>query len=125
MFVASRHRIFKAGGVGCPGLLLLLSCGSPSGHGQAPSVAGTVGSEVLQSTVDTRLAASTGETITLPAGGDLQAALNTAQLGDVIVLQAGAAYNGPFTLPNKSGSGWITVRSSPDSSLPAPRTRVV
>jgi len=42
----------------------------------------------------------------------------------VIVLQAGAAYSGPFTLPNKSGSGWIIVRSSADSSLPAPDTRV-
>src|ERR1051326_3881189 len=123
MFVASRHRIFKAGAVGCPWLLLLLSCGSPSGQGQAPSVAGTVGSEVLQSTVDTRFAVSTGETITLPAGGDLQAALNTAQLGDVIVLQAGAAYSGPFTLPNKSGRGWVILRSSPHSSLPAPDTR--
>src|SRR5262249_11434914 len=38
---------------------------------------------------------------------------------------AGATFTGPFTLPNKSGTGWITVRTSaPDSSLPAPGTRV-
>jgi hypothetical protein len=44
----------------------------------------------------------------------------------MIVLQAGAVFLGPFTLPNKtSGTGWITVRTStPDGSFPAPGTRV-
>jgi hypothetical protein len=78
-----------------------------------------------QSWVDTTLQAPTGRTIAVAAGGDFQAALNTAQPGDVITLQAGATFPGPFTLPNKSGSGWITVRSSaPDSALPAPGTRI-
>jgi len=41
------------------------------------------------------------------------------------VLQAGATFTGPFTLPNKtSGSDWIYIRSSAYSSLPAPGTRV-
>ena len=32
---------------------------------------------------------------------------------------------GPFTLPNKTGTGWLTVRTgASDSSLPAPGTRV-
>jgi hypothetical protein len=89
-----------------------------------PSVAEAAAPALPQTYVNTDLAAPTGKTITVSAGGDFQAALNTAQLGDVIVLQAGAAYSGPFTLPNKSGSGWIIVRSSADSSLPAPGTRV-
>jgi hypothetical protein len=51
--------------------------------------------------------------------------LNAAQPGDTITLQAGATFNGNFTLPNKTGSGWIIVRSSAsDSSLPSPGTRV-
>jgi len=75
--------------------------------------------------LDTTLVAPTGTTITVASGGDLQAALNAAQPGDVITLQAGATFTGPFTLPNKAGTGWITVRTSaPDSSLPAPGTRV-
>jgi len=75
--------------------------------------------------LDTTLAAPSGQTITVPAGGDFQAALNAAQPGDVITLQAGSTYRGPFTLPNKTGTGWITVRTSaPDSGLPAPGTRV-
>lgn len=76
-------------------------------------------------TFDTTYASPSGSTINVPAGGDLQAALNNAQLGDTIVLQAGATYTGPFTLPNKtSGSGWIYVVSSNYSSLPGPGQRV-
>src|SRR5437899_115569 len=75
--------------------------------------------------LDTTLVAPSGQTITVPTGGDFQAALNAAQPGDVITLQAGATFTGPFTLPNKTGTGWITVRTSaPDSSLPPAGTRV-
>jgi hypothetical protein len=61
----------------------------------------------------------------VPAGGNLQAAINAAQPCDVIVLQAGATFTGTFTLPNKSGSCWITIRSSAaDGSLPAEGARM-
>ncbi|MBV9209500.1 MAG: hypothetical protein JOZ52_02660 [Acidobacteria bacterium] len=63
-------------------------------------------------------------TINVAAGGDFQAALNSAQPGDTIVLAAGATYTGAYTLPNKSGSAYITVQSSALSSLPAAGTRV-
>ncbi len=67
----------------------------------------------------------TGQTINVPAGGDFQAALNSANYGDQIVLQAGATYTGNFTLPYKaSGTGWITIRSSNMAGLPAEGTRV-
>jgi hypothetical protein len=75
--------------------------------------------------LDTTPVAPTGRTITVNAGGDFQGALNAAQPGDVIALQPGAVFTGPFTLPNKSGAGWITVRSATaDGNLPAPGTRV-
>lgn len=61
-------------------------------------------------------------TIRVPAGGDLQSALNSAEYGDEIVLDAGATYRGSFVLPRKSGTGWITIRSS--GALPASGTRV-
>jgi hypothetical protein len=74
--------------------------------------------------VDTTYAPPTGKTIAVAAGGDFQAALDGAQPGDVITLAAGATFRGPFMLPNKPGSGWITVRTSAlDSRLP-PGTRV-
>jgi hypothetical protein len=76
-------------------------------------------------TFDTTYTAPTGNIINVAAGGDFQAALNNAQLGDTIVLQAGASYTGPFTLPNKTGgSGWIYITSSQYSSLPGPGSRV-
>src|ERR1041385_268489 len=51
-------------------------------------------------------------TLTVPAGGSLQSAINAAQPGDTIVLDAGAVYTGDFVLPNKSGSSYITIQSS-------------
>ncbi len=76
-------------------------------------------------TFDTTYAAPTGATINVSAGGDLQAAINKAQLGDTIVLEAGATFTGPIKLPNKTtGSGWIYVVSSNLASLPAPGKRV-
>ncbi len=50
--------------------------------------------------------------IVVPAGGNLQAAIDRAKPGDVILLEAGARYVGNFTLPNTSGSQYITIRSS-------------
>jgi hypothetical protein len=76
-------------------------------------------------TFDSSYVAPKGATINVAAGGSLQAALDKAQLGDTIVLQAGATFKGPFKLPNKtSGSGWIYVVSSRLSSLPPPGSRV-
>ena len=56
----------------------------------------------------TPLAAATH---TVPAGGDLQAALDAAQPGDTIVLEPGATYTGNFKLPAKDGDGYIVVRT--------------
>ena len=64
-------------------------------------------------------------TLTVNAGGDLQAALNAAQSGDTILLQAGATFTGHFILPVKSGTADITIRSSAaDSLLPGAGVRM-
>ena len=66
-----------------------------------------------------------GATLTVAAGGDLQAAIDAAQPGDTIVLQAGATFTGPFKLSAKNGSAYITIRSSTgDSQLPPAGTRI-
>lgn len=66
-------------------------------------------------------------TLSVPAGGSFQAALDAAQPGDTIELAAGATFVGPFTLPDKNTSSteWITIRTSaPDSSLPPAGQRI-
>jgi len=67
-----------------------------------------------------------GTVWTVPAGGDLQATLDSAQPGDTILLQAGATFTGNFILPAKAeATSYITIRSSGDpSALPPPGVRI-
>jgi hypothetical protein len=66
--------------------------------------------------------AANGATIVVPPGGDLQGAINTAALGDTIVLQAGADYvcKGELgcVMPVKSGTGVVAIQSSQLGALP-------
>jgi hypothetical protein len=63
-------------------------------------------------------------TISVPAGGSLQQAINSAQPGDTIELEAGATYVGNFALPNKNGAGVITIRTAGDFGLPSAGERI-
>src|SRR3989442_10365123 len=56
----------------------------------------------------------------VPAGGDLQAALDAPRPGDFIELPAGATFTGNFILPNKTGGQWIVIYSSALWRLPPP-----
>ncbi len=68
---------------------------------------------------------ATPATVYVGASDDLQRALDAAQPGDVLMLAAGATFTGNFTLPVKSGTTAITIRSAaPDSQLPAPGVRI-
>ena len=74
--------------------------------------------------LDTTFPAGGGKTITVNENDNLQAALNAAQPGDTVVLQAGATFTAPsggFVLPTKADANgqWIVVRSSHLSALPA------
>jgi len=81
--------------------------------------------ELPRAYVDTTTVAAGGRTITVAGGGSFQSALDRARPGDVITLEAGAVFTGPFTLPKKSGEGWITVRTSAaERELPAPGVRI-
>jgi len=60
----------------------------------------------------TSTSAAFGATLAVPAGGDLQAAINSAAPGDTIILESGATYRGPYVLPTKTGDAFITIQSS-------------
>lgn len=75
--------------------------------------------------VDSSYPVSAGATTFVAAGANLQTAINNAQPGDTLLLQAGATFTGSFTLPVKSGNAWIVIRTSAaDSSLPPEGTRM-
>jgi uncharacterized protein YjdB len=63
--------------------------------------------------------------VRVPAGTSLQAAINAAQPGDELLLAPGASYVGNFSLPPKSGSSWIVIRTDlPDATIGLPGTRM-
>ncbi len=62
-----------------------------------------------------------------PAGRDfsnLQSALNAANPGTILLLDAGVSFKGSFSLPNKTGNGWIIVCSAQSALLPNQDTRI-
>ncbi len=75
--------------------------------------------ELPRTTVSTVMPALSGRVLLVSEGGELQAALDSAERGDQVVLQAGATFVGDFVLPAKPGAGWIVIRSSMLGSLPA------
>lgn len=65
------------------------------------------------------------EIISVPDGGDLQAALNAARAGDTILLAPGATYIGNFVLPVHAGTTYVTVcTGGADAFLPPAGTRI-
>lgn len=68
-----------------------------------------------------------GRTHTVSATDDLQQAINSAQCGDTLRLQAGATFHGLFRFPAKpcDDGHWIIVRSdTSDDALPPESTRI-
>ena len=63
-----------------------------------------------------------GQVIDVPAGGNLQQALNAVQPGGTIRLAAGATYVGSFTLPAKGGSDYILITTN--TALPPDGERI-
>lgn len=86
--------------------------------------------EMPQEYIETCMPA-TSQVISVCAAGcnynnnQLQQAINAATPGTTITLEAGVSYTGSFTFPEKTGEGWIVIRSNaPDDSLPANNTRI-
>src|SRR6185295_13737321 len=65
-------------------------------------------------------AATKAGTLAVPAGGDIQGAINASQCGDLILLQAGATWtvSFPISVPSKGcgSSNPITISSSARAS---------
>ncbi len=77
---------------------------------------GSLGLVAPQPTIESNTAG--GRIIRVPPGGNVQAALETAQGGDIVELQAGAVYSGTINLPTKPLTDYVTVRSSAAGDLP-------
>ncbi|HVP56427.1 MAG TPA: hypothetical protein VMU45_15655, partial [Candidatus Eisenbacteria bacterium] len=82
--------------------------------------------QLPQTYVDTTFAPPTGARLNAHTEAEFKKALETANPGDIIVLDAGVTYQGNFTLPVKTNPNnkWIYIVSSGLAKLPAPGTRV-
>src|SRR6516162_2915936 len=99
-------------------VFLLLFAGLVVGQPPAP--------QLPQTYIDTTFNPLVGVARAAHSSTDFKNALESANPGDTIVLDAGVAYQGNFTLPVKSNPNnkWIYIVGSALSSLNAPGTRV-
>jgi biofilm PGA synthesis N-glycosyltransferase PgaC len=93
---------------------LLLAAGSKAAEPNTP--------EPPRAVVEIPALKTTGRTIQVPAGGDLQKALDEARGGDRIELEPRATYEGPFRLKAKDGEDWIVISTA--GALPKPGRHV-
>lgn len=75
-------------------------------------------------TVDTTMPTQAGATTTVAACGNIQSAINSAALGDTVVITSTLDCAVALTLPVKSGTGWVIIRTSNLAGLPPSGTRV-
>jgi hypothetical protein len=80
--------------------------------------------QALPATVAVSAPADGPVAIRVPAGGDLQAALDRANSGDVIELASGATFSGNFVLPEKPGNRYVILRTAPTPGLPDAEGRI-
>jgi hypothetical protein len=98
----------------------LLGAAPPAG----PEIVATLPQVYLNTAMPAAPAAG-GKIIRVAAGGNLQAAINSALLGDVIELANGATFTGNFTLPNKgAGTKYIVIRPANMAGVPAEGSRM-
>lgn len=71
------------------------------------------------------LLSSAAQVISVPAGGDLQQAIDRARPGDILTLAPGATYVGSFVLPARNGTAYITIRTAADERQPRAGQRVL
>jgi hypothetical protein len=75
--------------------------------------------------VDSEHPKASDRIIPVGARDSLQVAIDKAEPGDVIELEPGTVYRGPFILPEKEGTGWIIIRTADEEGkLPSPGSRV-
>ena len=90
--------------------------------------ANSVGAGVVSLGILLHAPALQAATIQVRAGDNLQAAINAAQPGDILMLEAGATFTGNFVLPVKPGSEFVTIRTAeggPTGAYPSAIARIL
>ena len=107
------------------GLIVPAAAPQDTPAGATASYAGAASTpELPRATVTIEALPTLSRTITVGASDNLQAAIDAARGGDVIALEAGAQFEGPFRLRNRTDDGWIVIRPALKLELPAPGQRL-
>jgi hypothetical protein len=98
---------------------------APSGGATGASYGSATPAALPRASVNTSYPAPVRQ-VRVPAGANLQAAIDAAQPGDELLLAPGASYVGNFYLRDKgSSSAWITIRTDlSDGAIGSPGTRM-
>jgi hypothetical protein len=103
------------------GILLAIIQSVQLAAAQAPQLPAPQPPKIL---LDTTYHRPGGREVKIHAGDDLQAAIDKARAGDILVLDAGATFTGNFWLPPKSGDDWIYIETSGIDSVAQPGQRI-
>lgn len=93
--------------------LVFAAIATPAGYDWQTGRLGLIGPQpVIEQT------GNAGRVIKVPPGGNVQAALERAESGDIVELEAGGVYAGQINLPLRPHTDFVTIRSSAADQLP-------
>ena len=110
-----------------PAIVALAIALAPTGTDSPPAsasaspeatVAATATPELPRTRVVVTDVPAASRAVAVRKSADLQAAINNARGGDVITLEGGAQFEGPFRLPARKDDGWVIIRAAADVELP-------
>jgi hypothetical protein len=106
--VTLRYALVAFAFAGLSARLTSVRAGAHASSGQVTVVV----PELPRTYLNTDYVTPTGRVREVANGGDLQAALDAAEPGDVVQLARGSTFRGRYLLPRKTGNGIIVVRTN-------------
>jgi hypothetical protein len=110
---APKRRVARSVVIAVLSLVVMSAIAMAAGYDWQTGRLGVIGPQPVVEELQTG-----GRVIKVPSGGNVQAALERAESGDVVELEAGGVYVGQINLPLRPHTDFVTIRSSAADRLP-------